>query len=119
MLMLFIHLSTLTGISFVPMERAGVLLKKVCLKKETKKQLLAPTAKTFISKQLLNKVPDTKNKSEEGTVEVLCSVKLLCTAAADNLIFIPLYPDFEKSGFDQSSYYSPGIYLEPDPPRLS
>lgn len=117
--MLLIHLSTLTIISFVPGERAGVSIKKVCLRKETGKQLVASADELSYIQQLLSKAPDTQSKQQEGTVEVHCAVKLLCTAASDAYIFIPLYLDSRQPNFNQAGYYSFIKLLDPDPPRLS
>ncbi|WP_299762604.1 hypothetical protein [uncultured Pontibacter sp.] len=118
-LMLILHLSTLTIISFVPRELAGVSIKKVCLRKEAQKQLAASADKAIYLKQLLKKGPDTENGQQDRNVEIHCSVKLISTAAADEFVFVPLYLACQKSGFNQISYYSPSKFLEPDPPRLS
>lgn len=119
LLMLILHLSTLTIISFLPGDRAGLSIKKVCLRKEAQKQLVASAENAIYLKQLLNKAPDNQNGQKEGAVEIHCSVKLISTAAADAFVFIPLYLAYQKSGFNQISYYSPSKFLEPDPPRLS
>jgi len=117
--MLLIHLSTLTIISFVPGERAGVSIKKVCLRKEAGKLFMASADKPSPIQQLLDKSPDTQNGQKEGTVEIHCAVKLICTAASDAFIFIPPYLDFQQPDFTQAGYYSFITFLEPDPPRLS
>ncbi|WP_276499435.1 hypothetical protein [Pontibacter litorisediminis] len=117
-LMLILHLSTLTLISFVPGERAGVSIRKVCLKKEAQRQIAASADKILNLKQLLNKAPNTEDEQKDETVEH-CSVKLISTAAADAFVFIPLYLACQKAGFNPISYHSPSKFLEPHPPRLS
>lgn len=117
--MLILHLSTLTIISFVPGERAVVSVKKMCLKKAAQKQLAASADKATYSKLLLNETLDTENGLPEGTVEIQCSVKLLSTAPADELVFVPPYLACQESGYNQINYYAPGKFLEPDPPRFS
>ncbi|MBB6610538.1 hypothetical protein H7F15_05780 [Pontibacter sp. Tf4] len=118
-LMLILHLGVLTIISFVPGERAGVSIKKVCLRKEVQKQLVASVHKATFQNQLLNKVPDTENGQQDGAVEIHCSVKLISTAPTDEFVFVPLNLEDQKSGHNQMSYYSLSKFLEPDPPRLS
>jgi hypothetical protein len=118
-MMLLIHLSTLTIISFVPGERVGVSVKKVCLRQETGKQLVTSADKPSYIQQLLNKVPDAQSGQKDGTVEIHCSVKLICTAATDAFVFTPPYLDYQKPDFTQPGYCSFIKFLEPDPPRLS
>jgi hypothetical protein len=117
--MLILHLAVLTIISFVPGEHAGVSIKKVCLRKETQKQLVASADKTVFLKQLLSKAPDAKNGRQDGAVEIHCSVKLISTAPADEFVFKPLSLDFQKLRHKQATYFSLSKFLEPDPPRLS
>ncbi|MBC3538317.1 hypothetical protein ACFSC6_08220 [Rufibacter sediminis] len=119
LLMIILHLSMLTIISFVPGERAGVSIKKVCLRKEAQKRLAASGDETELLKQLLKKAPDTENGLKEGTTEIQCSVKIISTEPADEFVFVPLLLDLQKSGYKQATYFSLSKYLEPDPPRLS
>ncbi|TXK45831.1 hypothetical protein FVR03_11600 [Pontibacter qinzhouensis] len=119
LMMLCVHLAALTAVSLVPGEHAGVSIKKVCLRKEAKKQLVASAEKSSPVRQLLQKKPDSQSEQQEGTVEIHCSVKLISTAAADTFVFVPLYLEYQKSGFNQVVYYSLSKFLEPDPPRLS
>ncbi|MFD1184788.1 hypothetical protein [Pontibacter rugosus] len=118
-LMLILHLSTLTAISFVPGERAGVSIKKVCLRKEAQKLLAASAGQSINLRQLLKEVPDTENGQQDGLVEISCSVQLLSTAPADALVFVPPYLERQKSGYNQLVYKALSKFLEPDPPRLS
>ncbi len=113
-----LHLAVLTVISFVPGERAGVSIKKVCLRKEAKKQFIATGENTQSVKQLLTKAPVTEKGKKDGTVEIHCSVKLISTAPTSEFVFVPLYLGFHTSGYKQATYLSFSKLLEPDPPRL-
>lgn len=81
--------------------------------------MVASAESSSPGRQLLQKKPATQSEQQEGAVEIHCSVKLISTAATDAFVFIPLYLEYQKSGFNQISYYSPSKFLEPDPPRLS
>jgi hypothetical protein len=119
LLMLVLHLSVLAIISFVPGERAGVSIKKVCLRKEAQTRVMATGDKTVLVKHLLKKAPDPENGQEDGIVETHCSVQLIGTAPAEDLLFVPLSLDVQKPGYKQPVYFCLSEFLEPDPPRLS
>ncbi|WP_192820631.1 hypothetical protein [Rufibacter sp. LB8] len=117
-MMLILHLAVLTIISVVPGERAGVSIKKVCLRKEAQMRVMTAGDKNAFVKHLLKQAPDTENGQEDGVIESQCSVQLISTAPPEELVFVPLALDFQEYRYKQSVYFCLSKFLEPDPPRL-
>lgn len=116
--MLAIHLSMLVVTSMVPGEYAGVTIKKVCLKKDSQKSDQIIAGKLYDSSRI-SKLPESSGDQEKKSVEVICSVKLLCTRDSEVNLFTQQNHELQTIGFIKSIYLSPGISFEPDPPRLS
>ncbi len=117
--MLFIHLSTLGAISFLPSEGGGMAFKKVCLRQEMKGQLAAANKgiQNFKS-YLLLKAADSTDPSESELEVRLCSVKLISTPAAYASAFTPQKFLTQEPPFLPRAYYSLTTPTEPDPPRI-
>lgn len=114
LLMLFIHLTVLAAISFVPAEGGAGSFKKICLRKEGKAKVAAETY-TLTTLFLQN----TETEVPEGETEIrLCSVKLISTAASHVAVFTtPLFL-YEEPPFFHQDYFSVTIPADPAPPKI-
>jgi hypothetical protein len=119
LMMLLIHLSVLTLISFGPGERVGVSIKKVCLRKEAQARIMAAGHTTSLVQHLVKQAPDAENGQEDGLIETHCFVQLLSTAPHEQYVLFPLVLEVQKPGYKPSAYFCLSKFLEPDPPRLA
>ncbi|MFD2247921.1 hypothetical protein [Pontibacter ruber] len=119
LLMLFIHLSSLAIISFLPGESAGVAFKKVCLREEARTEAVATAAGKYnVESLLLSVAEDAKAPAAETEIK-LCSVKLYCTAASYAVaITTPLFR-YQEPLYIQLAYTSLTSFTEPEPPKIS
>ncbi|MEJ8803378.1 hypothetical protein [Pontibacter sp. H249] len=113
--MLFIHLSTLAAISFVPAEGGSMAFKKVCPRKEGKAKVAATDTYTF---SILFLQKDRTEIPESETEIRLCSVKLISTAASYAAVFTtPLFL-YQEPPFLHQDYFSITTPADPDPPKV-
>ncbi|WP_299700482.1 hypothetical protein [uncultured Pontibacter sp.] len=117
--MLFIHLSSLAFVSFLPGANAGVAIKKVCLRQQDQTKVSLSHTSTVDFKRLLAIETDGAEKPDSEAEIRLCNVKLFCTPASTSAAFNHSHSPYQEPGYMAVAYYSQTTPIEPDPPRFS
>ncbi|MDX5418827.1 MAG: hypothetical protein LPK09_06400, partial [Hymenobacteraceae bacterium] len=79
--MLFIHLSSLAFVSFLPVASAGVVIKKVCLRQQGQTRVSSSVSGTVEFQRLLAIEAESDEKPESEAEVRLCQAKLFYTPA--------------------------------------
>ncbi|WP_133242730.1 hypothetical protein [Pontibacter virosus] len=116
--MLFVHLSSLAFVSFLPGAHAGVSIKKVCLRQQAQSKVASSELNSVDFKHPVAVDADS-TEQPKGEAEIrLCNVKLFCTPASTPAGFIPPRTLYQEPGYMAFAYYSQTTPTEPDPPRF-
>jgi hypothetical protein len=116
--MLFMHLSSLAFVSFLPTASAGVAIKKVCLRQQDQTKVSLSHTSTVDFKRLLAIEADDAEKPDSEAEIRLCNVKLFCTPANSSADINQTYSPYQEPGYMAVAYYSQTTPTEPDPPRF-